>query len=286
MLRTNTWIGNTGRFRRGGRVGLVKRGVVAVQVGFYVLWLRGINLFSLRRVTGDCDVDVSLTTYGNRVRSVWSTVESIGRGTVRPRRIILWIEDPSIVANPPAPLRRLRRRGLEIKQCDDFGPHKKYYPYLLEGEPTRTLVTADDDMYYPRRWLENLLAAHRDGEVTAYRARLRTDGPYASWPACTTDKPSDRVFATGVSGVAYPSSLLSALRARGDSFMDICPRADDFWLHFAALATGLTIRQVANFPADWWPQLRLAGTGLWPENLKEGGNDAIAAQTARAWLRH
>jgi hypothetical protein len=139
-------------------------------------------------------------------------------------------------------------------------------------------------MYYPRGWLTDLVAAHRDGEVTAYRARLRTDEPYASWPMCTTDEPSDRVFAIGSCGVAYPPRLLSVLRARGDEFMQVCPRADDFWLHFAAVASGVPVRQIACLPAAWWPQLRLAGTGLWPENLKQGGNDAIAVATARAWL--
>ena len=47
---------------------------------------------------------------------------------------------------------------------------------------------------------------------------------------CTTTEASESVFATGVSGVAYPPELLGALRDRGDVFAQVCPRADDYWL--------------------------------------------------------
>ncbi len=107
---------------------------------------------------------MSLTSYGPRIATVWKTIESIGAGSVKPRRIILWLDDPAALADPPASLRRLQTRGgLEIRGCPDYGPHKKYFPYvtsILPEHPTRTLVTADDDVYYPATWLEELLAAH------------------------------------------------------------------------------------------------------------------------------
>lgn len=283
FIRKSAWFTNNGTFRRGGKVSTLKRAVVALQIVVLTVWLHLLNLWSRRPVTGTSDVDVSLTTFGDRTRSVWLTLETIARGTTRPRRLILWLDDDSVVQNPPKRLRRLRIRGLEIKRCEDYGPHKKYYPYLLECQPLRTLVTADDDVYYPRSWLTELLRAHRKDEVTAYRARIRTEEPYALWPLCATKDASSRVFATGVSGVAYPPRLLAALRDRGDQFVTVCPRADDFWLHFAAVASDTPIRQVRSLPADWWPHLRLAGTGLWPGNLTGGENDAIVAGTKKVW---
>lgn len=261
----------------------MNRGVVAGQAIIYGFWLWACNMWSRRSLTGTCNADVSLTSYGRRVRSVWLTIESIGRGRERPRRLILWLEDEATVAKPPVKLRRLMRRGLEIKHCEDFGPHKKYYPYVLESVLDRPLVTADDDMIYPPNWLSKLVAAHHEGQVTAYRARIRLDGPYATWPLCTTDQASDRVFATGVSGVAYPPEVLKALRLRGDDFTRICPNADDFWLHFAAQSAGVPVRQVDCLPSDWWPQIRLTGSGLWSANLTRGQNDAISVATAAAW---
>lgn len=192
--------------------------------------LRVRNQRSVESVVGTGAANVSLTSYGKRIATVWQTIETIGAGIVKPRRLILWLDDREACLHPPAPLERLQARGLEIRHCRDYGPHKKYFPYVnevLPDEPDRTLVTADDDVYYPPTWLAELLVAHRPGEVTAFRARVRSDGPYRTWPMCTTTEASETVFATGVSGVAYPPELLGVLRDRGDAFAHVCPRADD-----------------------------------------------------------
>ena len=243
------------------------------------------NRQSRRPVVGAGPANVSLTTYGKRISTVWKTIETIASGTVRPRRLILWLNDAAVMADPPATLRRLQARGLEIRLCADYGPHKKYFPYvrdILPHAPDTTLVTVDDDAYYPRTWLEELLTAHRPGEVTTFRARVRNAGPYGSWPVCTRDEAPPYVFATGVSGVAYPPELLRVLRARGDAFMQVCPRADDFWLHYAAVATGVPIRQVRKTAALFWAMPVAANHGLWDK--KGTANDAIAARAAAAWL--
>jgi hypothetical protein len=247
--------------------------------------LRVRNRKSTESIVGSGDANVSLTSFGRRIGTVWKTIETIGLGTVKPRRVILWLDDGAVVADPPPSLRRLQARGLEIGHCRDYGPHKKYYPYveeILPHEPGRTLVTADDDVYYPPDWLEELLRAHRPGEVTAFRARIRSDAPYKSWPLCDTTDASEKVFATGVSGVAYPPELLHTLRDRGDVFTEVCPRADDYWLHYAAVAAGIPIRQVRDVAAYWWEVVSASNRGLWDG---EGtANDAIAQPTQRAWL--
>lgn len=243
------------------------------------------NRRSTNPIIGVGNANVSLTTYGRRTATVWKTIETIGAGTVRPGRVILWLEDAAVVANPPRTLKRLQARGLEIRHCKDFGPHKKYFPYVVEifpNEPSTTLVTADDDTYYPPTWLDDLLAAHQPDQVTAFRARMRSERPYVEWPVCATTTPSYRVFATGVSGVAYPPKVLCAVGERGDEFMSVCPRADDFWLHFAAVATNVPIRQVRNISVLWWAMPIAASKGLWDK--KGTANDAISTQAEKAWL--
>lgn len=96
------------------------------------LQLRLLNRKSTDPVIGDGDANVSLTSYGKRISSVWQTIETIGLGTVKPHRLILWLDDDAVVTDPPAPLRRLLARGLEIRHCRDYGPHKKYFPYVDE----------------------------------------------------------------------------------------------------------------------------------------------------------
>jgi hypothetical protein len=120
-----------------------------------------INKFGRKPVNEPGGPVVSLTTYGKRIEKVYFTVESIARGVVRPSRLILWIDEETLLINLPATIRRLQRRGLEILLCKDFGPHKKYYPYVQSQQTFDTpLVTADDDMFYPRDWLKQLAGAN------------------------------------------------------------------------------------------------------------------------------
>jgi hypothetical protein len=250
------------------------------------------NRFSRKQVaTGKPGAVVSLTTYGKRVGAVHLAIESIARGRTAPSRLILWLDDAALFANLPKPLLRLERRGLEVRLCKNYGPHKKYYPYVESQKVfTHPLATADDDVIYPRSWLAVLLDAHRQfpHSVNCYRARLMTlrDGkiaPYREWPLCASPEPSYRTVATGVSGVIYPSALLVELKRAGTDFEDRCPRADDLWLHVRAIRSGFQIRQIQaeaiHFPHIPGTQV----TSLYAENCaEEDGNDRQLAVTYEA----
>ncbi len=81
---------------------------------------------------------VSLTSYGTRIGRVAYAIESIAAGTARPRRLVLWLDDPTRFAARPAALRRLERRGLEVRLTENLGPHTKYFPSLAAGPRRRT----------------------------------------------------------------------------------------------------------------------------------------------------
>lgn len=223
---------------------------------------------------------VSLTSYGKRIRTVYLAIESIGQGSLRPSRVILWLDERAAFDNPPASIRRLMQRGLEVKFCDNYGPHKKYYPFLQSLQKFEApLVTADDDVFYPRDWLERLAQAFQQcpDVVNCYRAHKMTIngrgiGKYESWGLVTSTDPSVYHVATGVAGVIYPPEFLRSLKSVGDGFVDGCLNSDDLWLHVHALRAGYKIRQIR-------PQALLPlsipgaeGIGLWKSNIF-GGND-------------
>jgi hypothetical protein len=248
-------------------------------------WLRAVNARSTRSVLGTADVVVSLTTFGTRLDSVAVTIESIAAGTRRPRRLVLWLDDAQAFASRPAALRRLEGRGLEVILTENYGPHTKYFP-ALDGaiDAGLPLVTADDDILYPRWWLAGLLTAAADhpAAVNCYRASVVavTGGrlaPYERWPRCTDTMTSVARFGTGVSGVHYPVIMLEELRRRGTAFVDVCLKADDIWLHWVALRAGIPIRQIAptarHFPI-------IPGTqeqSLMADNVGRGQNDGYIA---------
>lgn len=216
------------------------------------------NLTSRQPVTGSRDAPVvSLTSFGSRTARAFLGIESIARGHVRPSRIILWLDEQAQLDRPPRTLRRLQRRGLEIRSTQNWGPHKKYFPYVLSMPAhVEHLVTADDDTIYPRDWLARLAAARQEtpDHVIGYRARrfsFMPDGsiaPYSSWPLVTDAAASPCHLPTGVSGVMYPPAMLEALREAGEAFQSCAPRTDDIWLHATALRSGTPVRQLEARP--------------------------------------
>jgi hypothetical protein len=246
-----------------------------------VVWLKLRNIFGRRPITHAGGPVVSLTSYGERIRTVHLAIESIGRGQIRPSRILLWLDDPLMIEKLSAGIRRLQSRGLEVRLCEDLGPHKKYYPYL---ESSRTievpLVTADDDVLYPSYWLQKLVQAHRQfpNGVNCYRARQIALGEnglakYETWKPAESTDPSFCHCAIGVGGVIYPVPLQYLLKEQGTAFIGCCPRADDVWLHVQALRAGYKVRQIDNrcFELRYIPGTQT--TALYHCNLDGGAND-------------
>lgn len=255
----------------------------ALRLRIDMAWLLLRNRFGWWPVTtGKPGPVVSLTTYGRRVQAVSLAIESIARGHVKPSRLILWLDDLALFANPPKSLLRLKRRGLEIRLCKNYGPHKKYYPFLEREEVFSVpLVTADDDVIYPVSWLAGLQTAYEQFPncVNCYRGRVMTltagkIAPYREWPLCESADPSYRTVATGVSGVIYPGALLEALKAAGTDFETRCPKADDLWLHVRAIRSGFHIRQIQRKPIHFPTIPGTQATSLWAENCAlDDGND-------------
>ena len=238
-------------------------------------------------LVGDAPVVVSMTSYGRRLRTVHLALESIGGGRVRPARLILWLEDEAVVADPPPTLARLVARGLEIKPTPNWGPHKKYYPYAASLPRHRLpLVTADDDVLYGWRWLALLLERHRHHphDVIAHRAHrvVLEEGriaPYAAWENVDPGEAGPRTFATGTSGVLYPPTMLDALREAGTAFSACAPRADDVWLHATAVRSGVTVRPVSDGLTVYRGVPGAGLGGLRAGNVLRGGNDEQIAAT-------
>lgn len=263
------------------------------------LWMQRLatgNAESRAPVTGDGPV-VSITTYEPRWRLVFYTLESIAAGDLRPSRLMLWVAPSVLSLGMPLELERLTSRGLEIRICEDVGPHKKYFPAVLEGSAPQGLVTADDDVLYPADWLARLAAAARarPRHIHAHRAHVvafAADGaflPYAQWPACRSTAPSALHFSTGVGGVWYPPTMQDALRAAGDGFRAVCPKADDIWLNATAWRAGIAVCQVAPFHPLLFEIPGTRAHGLAKHNVETGGNDRQLAATygdaERAQLR-
>ncbi len=230
---------------------------------------------------------VSLTSFDPRLRSAHLTVVSIGRGTVRPSRIVLWLDELDHVAMPVPTLARLRRRGLELRHCVDHGPHKKYLPYVSSvAHHTVPMVTADDDVLYPRRWLETLFADHlvRPDAVFAHRVnRITVSGDrieaYTAWGRALDRRVTPRNYAVGIKGILYPPVMLDALREAGDGFVDVAPGSSDTWLHHRSLAAGVVTLPTLSLRGRGFTPIRgvARAPALLEQNVDAGRNDRVRA---------
>lgn len=226
--------------------------LVRVRLTMCYLYLR--NRWSREQALNPSGPVLSLTTHSHRLERVFYTLESIAMGSRRPSRILLWLTDQESYHNPPETLQRLKARGLEIHLTEDLGPHTKYYPYVdCESDMVVPLVTADDDMIYPRDWLKVLIESYESNcsAIHCFRAHRILIGegrlmPYNDWPPCKDTQPSRLNFITGVSGVIYPPDYLKYLKQQGRAFRQYCPYADDIWLSVNALRGHFDVAQVKD----------------------------------------
>ena len=224
---------------------------------------------------------VSLTSFPPRFGILHRTVESLLAQSIRPDHIILWIAEADLPLLP-GKVRSLEKRGITIRGCEDIGSYKKLI-FALAEHPEAFVATADDDIYYEPRWLEELVSAAEPFEKVivcqrAHRIKLGRDGsaaPYDEWGVNVLDaaarRPSTDLVPTGCGGVLYPPHSLSAEVADVALFQRLCPTADDLWFYWMGRKAGSKVVKAGNrFSMIEWP---LADSHALSEANAGGGND-------------
>ncbi|MGX5829872.1 acyltransferase family protein [Mesorhizobium sp. 43Arga] len=221
------------------------------------------------------DLIVSLTSYPKRFPTLHLTLRCLLSQTVAPDRVILWVtaEDG---AQLPASVTDLKLQGLEVRFCKDIRSYKKIIPTLL-AFPAAYIVTADDDVYYSRRWLEQLVARAGEKTVVCHRGHsVAFDDagriePYSKWSFDVTETVG-MLFPTGVGGVLYGPKSLSPETVDEDKFTDLCPQGDDIWLFWMGRRVGSKYIKTKNR----WVELPWKGSqvsALHLTNVGSGMND-------------
>jgi hypothetical protein len=194
---------------------------------------------------------VTLTSYPPRYPTLALTLRSLLGQSIRPDRVYLWIAEADFAALPED-VTGLQAAGLTIRVCDDLRSYKKIIP-ALESCSDDFLVTADDDIYYPRHWLRQIVGAYRADrkEVICVRAhRIRTDAlglplPYLQWEGeVEAAEDASLLFPTSGSGALYTPGIFHADVTRTEIFRNACPTADDVWLYWMAALSGARFRKV------------------------------------------
>lgn len=237
----------------------------------------------------DCGVDtesriiVSLTTYPARIKSVWLTIATLLQQTMKPCKVVLWLAEEQFPEHEiPDNLKRLEKRGLEIRFCDDLKPHKKYY-YAVQEYPDYYIITADDDIFYPEDHIERLWKGHekyRDTIICHWSHQIDFDRqgefiPYNDWIDNSEEPPSFATLAVGCNGILYPPGSLPKETFDKNKVMEISLYTDDLWLKCMEILNGWKSVNCNKTPLVYFNILSTRNTGLWRTNLGESRNNDI-----------
>jgi hypothetical protein len=204
-------------------------------------------------------VVVSLTSFPARIDYVWICIESIIRQSVKPDLIILWLAESQFRGLDSLPTKLLQQqgKGLKIIFCDDLRSHKKYY-YAFNEYPNDLVITFDDDVYYPKDTIKELIEIHEKFPdcICCNRGHIikmnkdKTIAPYREWETNNKNykNPSKLIFPTGVGGVLYPPKSVDSEVFNKENIVNLCFFADDLWLKIMSLKNKTNVVKTKNFP--------------------------------------
>lgn len=232
---------------------------------------------------------VSLTSLPQRIDKVPYVIKSMFLQTTKPQKIILWLGTshfPNGEQDLPKPVLDLKKNGLEICFVEDLKPHTKYY-YAFQKYPNHAIVTIDDDLFYPRSFLETLLEtstifpeqviAHRVREVGIQNNQFL---PYRKWKINPEGYSiaSKQLMATGVGGVLYHPEQFSNELYDQELLKTLCFQADDIWLKAHQVINQIKVVYTGAYKRHFIEIPRTQTYTLNERNVFEGGNDLQIAR--------
>lgn len=229
---------------------------------------------------------VSLTSFPARIGSVWLTIETMLRQSVKPQHIILWLsrEQFPSKAGLPNNLVSLEKRGLRIELVDgDIKSHKKYYYSFIE-HPDDFIITIDDDVFYNTKLVEILWKTHlqypdciccNESHFISFTSNKQLM-PYKNWVHNyhLDLVPSKNLCPIGIGGVLYPPKSLSQMVTDQEIFMRLCPKADDIWLKVMSLINRSNVVQTP-YHSRFMPVKILHNQTLSSSNIGSGNDSQI-----------
>lgn len=201
-------------------------------------------------------VIVSLTSFPDRIDGLDKTICSLLHQSYKPNLIILWLartQFPNGDKDLPDRLLDLKKYGLSIEWVDDdIRSYKKLIPALKEY-PNDIIITADDDLYYPRYMVERLIDSYLANPATVHchlttkvikeKEIIRFIDRYGSIGDGDSSY-NNKIL--GGSGTLYPPHSLDEEVANQEAFMNLAPTNDDIWFWAMAIKNNTKVTWIKN----------------------------------------
>lgn len=184
-------------------------------------------------------VVVALTSYPPRIGSAWRAIETLLRQSMRPQSLVLVLAKEEFPdQRVPRRIRLQERRGLEILWVDKNGRSFDKLLPLLERYPEASIITCDDDKYFPSDLVSSLVSAQigHPGAIIGARGwsmRFARDGQSINygdnWRRAHAGETGLHLFLPGGNGALYPPGSLDKGVSDLGRAVALCPTADDIW---------------------------------------------------------
>ena len=226
-------------------------------------------------------VIISFTSFPARIKTVHLVVDSLFKQTIKPDRIILWLAEsqfPRKEKELPKELLAQKKRGLEIRWCEDIRSYKKLIP-ALKLFPNAVIVTIDDDNVFDKDWLKILYSAYLNNPncIVCHRITKFVLNEEDEFEIITSGRqyyhqPSFLNKLVGAGGVLYPPHSLYKDITNQDLFMSLAPTNDDQWFWFMGILNGFRVKvadgaQIKLNPISGTQEVALSNINDHGENL-------------------
>ena len=192
-----------------------------------------------RRLPPEPTIVAGLTSYPGRIKEAWIAIECLLRQSRKPDRLFLVLSEEEFPTRQlPRRIRRQLGRGLEILWVGSNGRSFDKLIPLIKNFPESTIVTFDDDKFFPKNLLKELLEAHDLKPDHVIGARGWVVKPVEAAGSITYGEdwvralPGDRghhLFLPGGNGTLYPPGSLAPGVMNLKRAVELCPTADDIW---------------------------------------------------------
>lgn len=201
------------------------------------------NSLSLNKEKRDTILTCTLTSFPDRIDTVQYTIKSLFHQSVKPDRIILWLASSEFENFEfPDSIKKLQKQGLEIRFCENFFGHKRYYKLIEEQRDNECIIMFDDDIIFPYYLIERLYdkwKEHPDCVVCERGQVVTFDGDKIKNPGFWSTKsdeglrsPSFKLLASPGGGCLFPPKALYKDANNTDIISKYALKTGDIWLMF------------------------------------------------------
>lgn len=194
---------------------------------------------------------VSCTTTSKRLEYLYYMVKSIERQTLRPACMVInvsrapYLMDEGLSEIPSW----LEQNWIRINWVENTGSYRKLLPLINEVEDEDLVITADDDILYPRDWLQQLVNASKKypKSIVSARSRYIRKGiggrflGYYYWQICNYRKESFWLLPTTGGGAVFRRQFFDLDILNNPVFLDLAPTSDDLWFRACSMLKNVPV---------------------------------------------